>query len=56
MPASKMPNLVSADAASSDAPDSADSARLRRPSTAPARPPAVSASASRSMAPVRPSS
>src|SRR5215813_3177939 len=38
MPASKMPNLVSADAASSDAPDSADKARLRRPSSAPARP------------------
>src|SRR6476659_852760 len=54
MPASKMPNLVSADAASSDAPDSADRARLRRPSSVPARPPAVSPSATCSITPALP--
>ena len=36
MPALKMPNLVSAEAATSDAPDSAVTGRLCRPSRAPA--------------------
>ena len=56
MPASKIPNLVIAEAATSDAPASAETARLRRPSTAPASAPAVRYLASRRMAPVRPTS
>ena len=54
MPASKIPNLVIAEAATSDAPASAETARLRRPSTAPASAPAVRNSASRRTAPVVP--
>lgn len=54
MPASKIPNLVIAEAATSDAPASAETARLRRPRTAPASAPAVRYSASRRMAPVVP--
>ncbi|WP_433507949.1 hypothetical protein ACQP04_16705 [Pseudonocardia halophobica] len=37
-PAWKIPNRVAADAATGAAPDSADARRLRRPSSAPARP------------------